>query len=163
MGDAACTGASTLPARKLFPKPSWVSYGTILHGKPPFLDKGTAQTPESVHNPQVPSHTKACIGCFRQQHSVFLRSRHPDSQARCFESQTLLLNQGYRLSLEQRRRSGICGQSACEYNFISNDGRVTVEPRSRQSPLFPARCRVPVGSALSDIPYVGNHLTRVCS
>ena len=43
---------------------------------------------------------------------------------------TLLLTQGYRLSQEQPpgAQEAMWFQSACEYNFVSNDGRVMVEP-----------------------------------
>jgi hypothetical protein len=43
---------------------------------------------------------------------------------------TLLLTQGYRLSLEQQpgAQEAMWFQSACEYNFVSNDGKVMVEP-----------------------------------
>jgi hypothetical protein len=60
---------------------------------------------------------------------------------------TLLLNQGYRLSLEQRlgAQEAMWFQSACEYNFISNDGRITVEPhwaiaRPKHCFLLDAEC-----------------------
>ena len=43
---------------------------------------------------------------------------------------SLLLTQGYRLSQEQPSgaQEALWFQSACEYNFVSNDGRVMVEP-----------------------------------
>lgn len=43
---------------------------------------------------------------------------------------SLLLNQGYRLSQEQPSgaQEAMWFKSACEYNFVSNDGKVMVEP-----------------------------------
>ena len=45
-------------------------------------------------------------------------------------AKSLLLSQGYRLSREQQSgaQEAMWFQSACEYNFVSNDGKVMVEP-----------------------------------
>ncbi len=47
-----------------------------------------------------------------------------------FRVKTLLQEQGYRLSLEQQpgAQEAMWFESACEYNFVSNDGKVMVEP-----------------------------------